>query len=125
MNRREFVVRAGSVVLVLPGVGWLGCVTARAGKDPLCANDACADMLVFTSTESYGHRHTVQFSPTTFRAPPPGGVEKRTSFDQGHLHVVRVSEELLAAVGRGETVEIPTTVDAGHAHNFTLSVQPA
>jgi hypothetical protein len=137
-SRREFLSRAGSLVVVLPiGFAFAGC-----GSDDDTNNDddgddqdpasysgggSCANAnrvgnagtsLVVTSSCA-GHTHDFTISDGNLTAPPSSGVNGATTNADGHTHTVTLTAADLTAINNGQTVTI-TSSTVGHAHTFAF-----
>jgi hypothetical protein len=115
MERREMVLRLGTLVLALPA----GHLLAACGGDD-SGSGAQADALTFTSSVDDGHRHTVTIERASLTDSPPAGVQRVTSSDTGHNHVVVLTEADLDTINAGQTVTRQSTEDDGHSHTFVF-----
>ncbi len=123
MNRRRFVVRLGTVLLVLPASrALLGCGSTGNEYGADAGTDAGTNQQAFTFTSSTaaGHAHTIQYQATEFSAPPAAGIERDTSTVSEHFHTVELTEADLNSIGSGNTVTKSTSVVGGHSHTFTF-----
>ena len=118
MNRREFVLRVGGLLLVLPA-GWT--VACGGGDSPGGGGTPPpgeGETLSFTSSNDAGHSHRVTLTVTSIDTPPAGGVSRTTTSDDGHVHSVRLSEAELQTLKGGGTVTKETSIASGHLHTF-------
>jgi hypothetical protein len=118
MERREFVIRLGSILIVLPAAGIL---TSCGGDDTVEPGGTNTTALKFTSSEDGGHTHTFEISLATLANAPSAGHTASTSNDGGHTHTVVLNMDQLRQIESGSTVTVETTVDAMHTHRFTFA----
>jgi hypothetical protein len=115
MERREFLVRVGSVVLLIPASRFLvGCSSSDETGGP--------PSLTFTSSSdpANGHSHRVSLEVAIIENPPAAGTQPRTTEAAGHVHTVILTEADLLAIRDNQTVTTTTSADAGHTHTFTF-----
>jgi hypothetical protein len=136
MERREFLVAGGSLLLILPA-GWLvaGCdddnghpvdagVDARADAGDASATtdgSVSTGVLRFTSSVVAGHQHDFTITLAELATPPSGGFTRDTGVAQAHVHQVTLSQTELMMIAGGQTVTKDTTLVAGHLHTFTFN----
>jgi hypothetical protein len=108
MNRRDFLVQGSKVMLILPAAWVIG------GCGP--END-----VQFTSSVIFGHSHRFTVNAIDLDQPSPAGISKDTSTDDGHTHRIELTEQDLAEIGAGQTVQKVTSEVAGHVHPFLFS----
>jgi hypothetical protein len=111
MNRREFLVRSGAVMLILPA-GW---AVSGCGDD----DDEGVD-LRFTSSTVDGHSHQITLTMTELQSPPSSGLSRDTSSSDGHTHRVELSADDLGRINLRQTVSKETSLANGHTHTFTF-----
>jgi hypothetical protein len=124
MDRRRFLKatgRAGATLLILPA-GWLA--ACSNSKDPTIPY-APMDGLRFTSDIAGIHTHDFTIATEDLDTPGGSGVEGPTTVAYGHMHVVRLTQEDLARIGTGATLNKATSVVDGHSHNFKFSLSIA
>jgi len=112
MQRREFLIRLGGVVIAVPVVLELvGC------GDDSPANPSNADRYDVTSTSGGGHTHriTVRCSDLTAGAAVP----YTSTSSAGHTHEVLLEMPDVQMIAAGGQVTI-TTTDQGHTHAWTI-----
>lgn len=114
MNRREFLCKAGTVVLVLPASFSFGCPPEEEPQP---------DGWEFLSSVDDGHSHSFTLLVDEVENPPQGGLQDETTLDGGHVHTVQLSEAELTEIDEGNVVEKETSVDAGHSHTFEFQRQ--
>ncbi len=126
MERREVLLRLGTVVVSIPFAGWLiGCgiddpdVATEVTPTP---DGGSATRLVFTSSVAEGHAHEVSFDTALVSQPPSSGLESDTTLVQGHTHHIVLTEQDLRAMQGGNAVSRSTSFDQGHAHNFAFRI---
>jgi len=110
MNRRQFLFRAGGLLVTLPAASALAQASGTARDLPR--------LLVFTSTVTGDHDHTVSVGRQVLEEPPAIGVSGRTSQSAHHHHEVFLSAEDLRKLVAGQTVIRQTTTAVGHHHEF-------
>lgn len=108
MERREFLVRAGSMLMLVPAT-W----------SVACGGDSKDGDLRFTSSAVENHTHDVTITMAEVTSPA-GDVSRDTTSSSGHMHTVVLSTADLAQIGNGQTVTKETTVTEGHSHTFTF-----
>ena len=111
MQRREFLIRLGGVVIAVPAVLELvGC-----GDDsPASPNNA--DRYNVPSTGG-GHTHTITVLCSDLTAG--AGVTYTSTTSAGHFHQVVLMMADVQMIQAGGQVTIITT-DQGHTHNWTI-----
>ena len=122
MDRRRFLAttaRAGSVVLLVPA-GWLA-ACSTSSQDP-GTPDAPVDGLRFTSDIAGIHTHDFTIATDDLDTPGGSGVQGPTTVALGHKHVIRLTQEDLARIGAGATLNKATSIVDGHSHNFKFSL---
>lgn len=112
MQRREFLIRAGMLVMAVP----LGKALAACGDGGGTGKTAYR----FTSSETVGHNHALDLEFTLLESPPSGGVDDETSASTGHTHRVTLTAQEVATLRDGGTVEAETSLVNDHRHDFTL-----
>lgn len=131
MDRREFLLGASRVLLVLPfGTFLIGCKDdgATSETSPTEPDDTPPDApprvvgsnTIYTSSETNGHSHAFTVPAAAFENPPLGGLTGRTTEAQGHQHSVTIDQEALRRAASGEIVKVETSQDADHTHMFTI-----
>jgi hypothetical protein len=110
MDRREFLVRSGAVMLILPA-GW-----AVSG----CSDDDDDGDLLFTSSTIDGHSHQITLTMAELQSPPTSGLSRDTSSNDGHTHRVELSADDLSRINLRQTVSKETSLVNGHTHTFTF-----
>lgn len=114
-RRRQFLELLGYTALAVQLLPMAGCAMAD--------ETAPADSLAVTSSrtsklgEWVAHTHFLYVPLKLFTAPPPEGVVLSTTRTYLHSHQVVLSEEQLATVGRGGTVEL---ADLSNAHRYSI-----
>src|SRR5262245_26353677 len=92
MKRREFVIRVGSVLLVIPAAAAL---QSSGGDDHNNNNNPSPTPtftgLRFTSSVSDGHNHTVDITLEMLMNAPSMGAALTTSSANNHTHIVSLT----------------------------------
>ena len=116
MNRREAIIRVGSILLVIPASRVLMACGGGTGA---------AGTLHFTSSAdpADGHTHTVDLADADITSPPAGGRVLTTSLVLAHTHTVTLTEADFASIDAGNTVTITTSEDEtpGHVHTHQFA----
>ena len=147
MDRRNFLVRLGSVILVLPsssvllnacggddsgatpgagGAAGSGATTGgtglagAGGASGVDAGPVAPAVLTFTSSVTNAHTHAFQIAMTELTSPPAVGIARETSETNGHTHTVVLSDADLGAIQNGQTVLRTTSLVNGHTHQFAF-----
>jgi len=131
MDRREFLLGASRVLLVLPfGTFLLGCnddgatseaeATEPDDTPPDAPPKRMGTNTIYTSSETNLHSHSFTVPDGAFESPPVGGLMGRTTEAQAHQHSLTVDQEALRRAASGEIVKIETSLDAEHTHMFTI-----
>jgi hypothetical protein len=127
MQRRDFLIKGGSVLLILPA-GWA--LSSCDDDDDFDDDDdngggtptgGTATRLRFTSSLVDGHTHLFDIAFTSLDAPPSAGISGNTSTDNGHVHVVTLTADELARISAGETITKDTSLSDGHLHTFQFA----
>ena len=119
MNRRNFFVRVGGLVVAVPSVLHLvACGDAGESDGSGGAGGAPAgDTFEGETTASAGHTHTVTVRCSDVAAGD--GVTYTSSKAGGHTHSVTLSAVQLSKLALGETVTFET--NSLHLHSWMLS----
>jgi hypothetical protein len=117
MNRREFLIRTGGLLVALPAASALA-------QGPGAGHDL-PRLLVYRSTVTGDHDHTVSIGRWALERPPAIGVSGMTSISGHHQHEVRLSHDDLAQLLAGKTVIRQTTTVVGHHHEFLFKLPGA
>ncbi len=112
MQRREFLVRIGELIVILPAVKVLAACGSAAPKVP---------SLSYTSTNVEGHTHSAAIADSLLSAPPASPTELDTSNVFNHIHTVTLTQQNLQDIENGQTVNITTSSADGHTHAFAFS----
>jgi hypothetical protein len=124
MDRRGFLkatARAGSALLIVPAGGLAACGNS---KDPTIPY-APLDGLRFTSDIAGIHTHDFTIATDDLDTPEGTGVQGPTTVALGHKHEIRLTQEELARIGTGATLNKATSIVDGHSHNFKFSLAVA
>ena len=116
MNRREVLIRAGGLLLIIPASRLLMACGSDSGG---------SSSLHFTSSAdpADGHTHTVDLADADITNPPAGGRVLTTSLVLAHTHTVTLTEADFASIDAGNTVTITTSEDEtpGHVHTHQFA----
>ena len=116
MNRREFLLVAGSAVAVVPLAAALsGC----GGGGGAAAPAAAGDFTITSTPDNTGHQHTITVKAADLAAGAT--VTYTTSLDFAHTHTVTITAAQFNDVNEGRTDNIGTNPDnTGHTHDFPV-----
>jgi hypothetical protein len=103
MERREFLIRVGSLAIWVPAAA----VLSRCGGN----QQSGPPTLNFTSTTVNGHSHSLGLEVAILESPPPSGVQPVTSQVESHVHTVTLTMEDLQAIQANQAVTKTTSVD--------------
>ena len=78
-----------------------------------------------TSSNVQGHTHSICVPAADLTNPPAGGNTYPTSTDAGHSHDVTLTADELSAIQSGMIVMVETTNVGNHTHSFTISINPS
>jgi hypothetical protein len=117
MDRREFLVRIGGLVLAAP----LALEVAGCGDDSNDGGGGNGDANGFTvtSSETSGHTHNVTVLNADL-ANPPVEVTYTSTSSGGHTHAITLSQAQLTEINGGGTVTVTSTENSGHTHSWTI-----
>lgn len=73
----------------------------------------------YTSTDAFGHDHSVTVPESYWLNPPQEGVVLETTRNFDHTHEVRLSYSDLVAFSQGRSLVVKSSVQ-GHSHEFTI-----
>jgi len=109
MNRREVLIRVGTLLIAIPASRVL----------MACGGNG----LTFTTSTDDGHHHTVSLQQSDINTPPAAGVTETTSLDNSHTHTVSLTEADLMSIQAGNTVTKTTSEDETplHVHTHTVA----
>ena len=107
-SRRQFV-GISSLALALIGCG------GDDGTGGECSGIGA------TSTVEDGHSHDVCVPASDLGSTSRVALLYTTSSNEGHAHQITLSPEQLETLTAGGVVEVTTTVESGHVHDFTLT----
>lgn len=111
MQRREFLVRLGGVVIAVPALLELvGC-----GDDG--PTDAPRGYDVTNASDSTGHTHQIRVLCGDLTA---GGAVTYTSTSAGHTHTVSLTMADIQMIVGGGQVTKTSSSGGGHTHNWTV-----
>jgi hypothetical protein len=125
MDRRRFLkaaARAGSALLIVPVASFAACSDS---KDQTGTTDPPVDGLRFTSDVAGIHTHDFLIAMDNLTAPADGGVQGPTTISLSHKHIVRLTQDDLARIQAGATLNKATSIVDGHTHNFKFSLSTA
>ena len=124
MKRRDFVIRVGSVLLVIPAAG----VLASCGDDDNNQNpnpnpnpNPTFTGLRFTSSVRDGHNHTIDITFDMLMNAPAMGATLTSSNVANHVHQVFLTMADLQSINANGTIVKDTSLAASHLHTFTFT----
>jgi hypothetical protein len=123
MQRRQFLIGGGKVLLVLPA-GWVLANCSNTTTSPTPTNVGSAS-LTFMSSVTEGHTHDFTMTMQEVETPPSGGISRNTTITLAHQHVVTLTAAQLSQIAAGEVVTMDTSLVAGHLHTFQFSLAAA
>jgi hypothetical protein len=112
MKRREFLVRIGELIVIIPAASVLASCGSAPPKVP---------SLSYTSSNVQGHTHVVAIADSLLSAPPLSPPDMDTSSVFNHIHTVTLTQANLQDIENGQTVQITTSTADGHTHAFGFS----
>jgi len=118
MERREFLIGGGTVLLTLP-VGWA--IAGGQTNTPLPAS-ATTKSFLFMSSVTNGHSHQITLGMRDIGQPPEGGIAENTTTTEGHFHAVTLSVTELLMTSDNRIVNKNTSIVEGHMHTFQFSL---
>src|SRR5262245_34539229 len=108
MNRRQAVLRLGSLVLLVPASRLItACASSTTSGGTPSPTPTSPDLVAFTSSVVSSHSHVVQIEVASFQNPPPGGIQKDTSSvvdpvnGVDHFHTVALTDAELNSIESG------------------------
>jgi hypothetical protein len=116
MDRREFLVRIGGLVLAAP----LALEVAGCGEDDGGDGNGDANGFTVTSSLSSGHTHNVTVLNADLANPPVEGVAYTSTSSGGHTHAITLSQAQLTEINEGGEVTVTSTQNSGHTHSWTI-----
>jgi hypothetical protein len=122
MDRRRFLktaARAGSALVIVPAVSLAACSDSKDNAPP---PDPPVDGLRFTSDVAGIHTHDFVIAMDNLTAPTEGGVQGPTTISLSHKHIVRLTQDDLARIQAGATLNKATSIVDGHTHNFKFAL---
>jgi hypothetical protein len=121
MDRRLFLKTAGSALVIVPVVSLAGCSDSKDNTPP---PDPPVDGLRFTSDIAGIHTHDFVIAMDDLTAPPDS-VQGPTTITLSHKHIVRLTQDDLARIQAGATLNKATSIVDGHTHNFKFALSTA
>jgi hypothetical protein len=100
-DRRRFIKGLGFAVLT---VQCLPLIAHASGSSPSDRNEAADNLIVHSSSGFVPHVHDLLIPYATLNAPPPQGVELKTTQAFFHAHKVVLTQKELISVNQGGTV---------------------
>jgi hypothetical protein len=111
LERREFLKKLGMVALSIQVISLSPFSLAQAQEEQQPTEN---DLVIRSGPSRFaplpGHFHNLIIPLTLFQSPPLEGVKLVTTRAYGHRHVVKLSQEQLAAVAQGSRLEVTDTV---------------
>jgi hypothetical protein len=134
MDRREFLIRGGSALLVLPlGTFLVRCSSSDNGvttsspsptepdqTPPDAPPRVVGENVVYTSNQVNAHSHSFSVPTGAIANPPAAGISGNTTTAQLHEHSLVLTQADLQAASSGQTVKVSTGNTLGHTHVFTI-----
>ncbi|OGF97133.1 MAG: hypothetical protein A2Z06_01440 [Candidatus Glassbacteria bacterium RBG_16_58_8] len=119
MDRREFIIRVGESVIVVPLV--LHAVSCDDGYNSggTGPSDTPYGFNVTSSTSS-GHTHSVEVLYADLSSPPQNGVTYGSTSTGGHSHSITLTQQQLTTINGGGEVTVTSTNNEGHTHGWTI-----
>jgi hypothetical protein len=124
-SRREFLVAAGRLLIVLPaGLSIVACGSINSSP---CGNPGrvvtTSTSLTFTSSCDMNHTHDFTLMMTELSTPPAAGIMRNTSVDEfdNHFHSVTLSQADLTTIESGTPVTVTTSVTNEHVHTYIFT----
>jgi len=115
MNRREFLVRVGGTLIVVPMV----LEAVSCGNDSNPAAPSATDQFSTTSTTDTGHTHRITVRCTDLSSQSEIPYDSTT--DGGHFHRITLTVSQLQQIAAGNAVgPLTSTIASGHTHNWTF-----
>jgi len=113
MKRRDFLLMAGSAVIAVPLVAALGgCGDGSSGTA------ASAGDFTITSSTSNLHTHAITIKAADLTAGVQ--VVYTTTNTSGHTHTVVITPAQFNDINAGNTDNITSSVDLTHSHDFPV-----
>ena len=120
MNRRHFIIKAGTAFPVLAGAVYLvGCDSASS-DDGNNNNNGSPQILSVGSSFDSGHSHSAEIPLTDLDSTASKTYD--TSNSSGHLHMVTLSASQLETIKTGGSVTAQSTNNSGHSHQFSFKL---
>jgi hypothetical protein len=123
MKRKDFLIVSGKIFLggVLTALG-ISC------KSPVSPDEDEKFFESVSTTSPYAHTHSVKIQKSEIENPPSNGISRFTTNTQlepmrnysGHVHTFSMTQEQLVLVKNGEVVQITTSEDVLHTHDFYI-----
>jgi hypothetical protein len=121
MERRQFLINGGKVLLVLPA-GWVLANCSNTTSSPAPSTNVGTGTLMFTSSITEGHNHTFSMTVQEIDSPPSGGISRDTSTTLNHMHVVTLTAAQMDQIAAGQVVTMDTSLVQNHLHTFAFSL---
>jgi hypothetical protein len=118
LDRRTFVKGVGFAVLTVQCLSLIACAS---GKSPTYDNQAVDNLIIPSSGGFPPHVHDLLIPYAVLNAPPPQGVEFKTTQAMLHTHKVAVTQKELITVNQGGTV---TAKGGSHLFVIALAKRP-
>lgn len=115
MQRREFLIGLGTMLLVAPVLAATGC----GGDDSSTSPTPPADGFDVESSADLAHRHSIRVL-TADLANPPAGVTYTSTNVSAHVHAVSLTAAQLAAIQAGQTVTVDSNLASAHRHTWAI-----
>ena len=100
-DRRNFIKGVGFAVLT---VQCLPLIAHASGNSPRDGNEAADNLIIHSSSGFVPHVHDLLIPYAVLNAPPPQGVELKTTEALFHAHKVVLTQKELLIVNQGGTI---------------------
>jgi len=126
-DRRSFLIAGARLALIVPAGYALVSLSGCAEEDE-CEGAGSAsksgETLTYVSSCESGHVHDFTLMTSEISSPPASGISRDTSEyeDDGHTHMVELTEADLTQIQNGDAVMKQTSVTLGHSHMFAFEL---
>jgi len=101
LDRRKFIKGVGFAILTAQCLSLIACASGHSASD---GNKAADNLIIHSSSGTLSHVHDLLIPYAFLHAPPPQGVELKTTQAMFHMHPVALTQEQLITVKHGGTV---------------------